>query len=180
MWRAGRLDVWPLVALAAWLVGGCSSGEVRLPAFDDDAGGGTTTIPAAGLVATLSESASTNTRSLEVLIYGDGSASRALGPPTYTEMNLGVTTLPQDPTAETFPAGSSQVQAVLRDLAGIGDVAAIPVLGFCSKSASFGTTTRIQFNGSTSGDLQCIDTASSSTALVNAARQLYQDCGPLL
>jgi len=177
----GQFHIWPLAALT-WLIG-CSSQDARLPTYDDAAGWtgcAATSVPGDDLVAVLSETASTNSRSIAVAIFGDGSATRTVGPPTRAEMEAGVTELPQDPAPTTFPPGSPQVEAVLRDLACIGNVSAIPILGDCPKSTSFGTETTIQFAGSTSGDLECFDRSANATALAAAGRQLYLDCVPLL
>jgi len=168
-------------ALAASMIG-CSSEQMTLPTYDDDAGWtgcAATAIPSMGLVATLHETASTNSRSIEVSIYGDGSATRTLGPPTASEQALGVTELPQDPPPENFPPGTAEVEAVLRDLACIGHLSAIHITS-CAKSISFGTKTTIEFAGETSGDLQCVDPSPRATGLVRAAQQLNQDCDALL
>lgn len=119
------------------------------------------------LVAQIQQSASTNSSSIAVSVYTDGSAERGLG----STPQSGSTGL--NPPPESFPAGTREVVAFLADLARVGDVSAIQTNN-CPKSVSFGTRTTLTANGKTSGDLQCALNPSA------AQQALIQDCGPLL
>jgi hypothetical protein len=133
------------------------------------AGSGQTDVPGPPLatghvqVASCVQSASTNAPSVTVVIYGDASADRTVGP---------ARNLPVAPPM-SYPAGSPDVVKFLADVQAVGDVTRIPI-GGCAKSVSFGTTTRVTAYGKTSGDLQCANTAT----LAQAA--LVSDCDILL
>jgi hypothetical protein len=114
-------------------------------------------------VASCAESASTNRAGVTVVVYGDGSAERTVGP----QRNL------PSGTSAVFAAGSPDVLAFLRDVMAVGDVSRIPI-GNCAKSVSFGTRTTITAYGKTSGDVQC----AAMPSAVEAA--LIHDCNQLL
>jgi len=99
-----------------------------------------------GILATIFQSGSTNTRAYKVAIHDDGSATAEFNDPRPDARN----DLPQQ-----FPAGTVDVVTLRRLLTNIGDVSRIRT-GDCAKSASFGTRTQISAAGKTSGDLQCI------------------------
>ena len=126
------------------------------------------------LVATIRVSASTNSGSIDVLVYSDGSAERTIGPP----LSVGGNGAAPDP--KSYAAGSPEVMTFLADLALAGDVAAIPTATIhdpgsgCAKSASFGNITALTVDCSTSGDLQCL--APPATAEATA---LAHDCDVL-
>jgi hypothetical protein len=109
------------------------------------------------------QSASTNSASITVVIYGDGSADRTTG----AQGNL------PSPAPMTYASGSPAVVTFLSDLTAVGDVSTIPTES-CGKSVSFGTTTTVTSNGKTSGDLQCANMPSAAQAA------LIQDCNVLL
>ena len=96
------------------------------------------------LAATIVVTASTNTPEIDCAVYTDGSADRTI------KARAGQPGMPK-----RYPPHSPQVVTFLRDLAVIGDVSMIPT-GACLKSASFGTYTRVNAGGHTSGDLQCL------------------------
>lgn len=116
----------------------------------------------AGDLATILQSGSTNTRGYSVVLHNDGSA---------TSVFFGTT----DAMVEKreFPAGTVDTKTLRQLLAQIGDVSKIPA-GHCPKSASFGTTTKIEYEGKTSGDLQCIAQAApdGNQALLQASKEL--------
>jgi hypothetical protein len=119
---------------------------------------------AAVVVAIIDQSASTNARSSEVVVYSDGSAVRTVGPPRMGSLLLpDGGSVPMGPSPETFPPGSQEVMQLLADLAAVGDVSAIAT-SWCPKSISFGTTTTVWADGKQSGDLQCADAPSTVQA----------------
>ena len=105
---------------------------------------------------------STNSSEIDVVVYGDASAERTLGP---SRLPYGTTSL--DPLPKSYAPGSPEVAAFLSDLSAAGDVSLIPT-GQCIKSVSFGTSTSITAGGKTSGDVQClVDQAPAYTALLH-------------
>ena len=108
---------------------------------NEDAGKG-----AEGILATILQSGSTNTRAYKVAIHNDGSATIEFNDPRSDSRNS---------LAQRFPPGSVDVATLQRLLIEIGDVSRIRT-GECAKSTSFGTRTQIGYAGKTSGDLQCI------------------------
>jgi hypothetical protein len=133
---------------------GCSSNE--------SLGRAGLTVGDSGVVALIVVSASTNATETNVTVYSDASANRTIGPARGSF----------DGSPAMFPAGSADVVAFLADLTAVGNVAAIPI-GQCGKSVSFGTTTTVTANGSTSGDLQCLKNPTV------AASALAMDCQAL-
>jgi hypothetical protein len=101
-----------------------------------------------GILATITQSRSTNTRGYEVVIHNDGSATAEIG-----GANFGLRTEPS--RSQQFPPGTIDTKTLRRLLIEIGDVSRIPT-GGCAKSVSFGTRTQITYASKTSGDLQCI------------------------
>jgi hypothetical protein len=106
-------------------------------------------------LATILQSASTNTRAYKVIIRNDGSATAEVAASRSP-------TEAQPARSKVFPAGTIDAKQLQRLLSQIEDVSKIPV-GPCVKSASFGTRTQIAYAGKTSGDLQCVrgDTPTS-------------------
>jgi hypothetical protein len=103
---------------------------------------------AKGILATITQSRSTNTLGYRILIYNDGSAT--------AEIAGASSALRTEPSrSQAFPPGAIDTKTLRRLLAEIGDVSKIPTEG-CAKSASFGTRTQITYASKTSGDLQCI------------------------
>jgi hypothetical protein len=101
-----------------------------------------------GILATITQSRSTNTLGYRILIYDDGSATAEIAgssPAPGTELSR----------SQQFAAGAIDTRTLRRLLTEIGDVSKIPT-GSCAKSASFGTRTQITYASKTSGDLQCI------------------------
>jgi hypothetical protein len=103
---------------------------------------------AAGILATITRSRSTNTRGYKVVIHTDGSATAEVG-----GANFGLRSEPS--RLQQFPPGAIDTKTLRRLLTEIGDVSRIPT-GGCPKSVSFGTRTQITYANKTSGDLQCI------------------------
>jgi hypothetical protein len=101
-------------------------------------------ISAEGILATILQSGSTNTRAFQLFIRNDGSATVQFGDAKS-----------DPPQAQRLPSGTVDATTLRRLLTEIGDVSRIPT-GDCAKSASFGTRTQISYAGKTSGDLQCI------------------------
>jgi hypothetical protein len=117
------------------------------------------------VVATIHVSRSTNSPAIDVAVFCDGSADRTLGTPGY---NNTPNIMPK-----VFDPGSPDVAVFLTDLAAVGDVSAIPIVASCPKSISFGTTTTVSALGKTSGDLECMDSASAAQVA------LAKDCKSL-
>lgn len=115
-----------------------------------------------GTVATIIQSGSTNTVGYEVAIHSDGSATVRMG---------GAASPAQSSGSRQFAPGTVDMSTLLRLLNEIGDVSSIPI-GRCAKSASFGTSTHIRFAGKESGDLQCVQTSGSDSALVQPSEEL--------
>jgi hypothetical protein len=126
---------------------------------------------AGDLVATIFESASTNTGSFEVLVYSDGSATRISGPKGYCEVfcNDGGCTSCQS-SSSYYPPGTPTVMQFLADFQAVGDLSNIQKTYYCTKSTSNGTYTTVSANGKSSVDLQCM---ANPTA---AQCALYADC----
>jgi hypothetical protein len=121
---------------------------------------------AGGDLATIIQSRSTNTRSYNVVIHNDGSAA--------VEFNgAGLVSSNAPAQSQQFPPGTIDTHRLRSLLTQIGDVSRIPI-GFCMKSASFGTTTRISFVGKKSGDLQCVQQQASGNdpALLQASQDV--------
>jgi hypothetical protein len=100
------------------------------------------------ILATVTQSRSTNTLGYRIVIYDDGS--------TIAEIGGAISALRTEPSrSQQFPPGAIDTKTLRRLLTEIGDVSKIPT-GGCAKSASFGTRTQITYGSKTSGDLQCI------------------------
>ncbi len=114
-------------------------------------------------VAECSESASTNSGSIVVLVYSDGSGTRTVGPP-----NWGSPYVCPDGGCDSYYSPGS-LTYLLEDLRAVGDLSNIRG-AWCGKSASFGTTTKVTTNGKTSVDLQCMQNPTPAQCA------LYDDC----
>lgn len=90
------------------------------------------------LLATIQVSGSTNTLPYILTVYDNGSA---------------VVDMQGKPQKE-FPAGTADSQKLKALLEQVGDVSQLRA-GRCARSASFGTTTQIRYNGKTSADISC-------------------------
>jgi hypothetical protein len=122
---------------------------------------------AKGILATITQSRSTNTLGYSVLIYNDGSAT--------AEIAAASSALRTEPSrSQEFPPGAIDTKTLRRLLADIGDVSKIPT-GGCAKSVSFGTRTQITYVSKTSGDLQCIRPQASDGD--QAPQQASEDLG---
>jgi hypothetical protein len=100
------------------------------------------------ILATITQSRSTNTLGYRILIFNDGSAT--------AEIAGASSALRTEPSrSQEFPPGAIDTKTLRRLLTEIGDVSKIPT-GGCAKSASFGTRTQITYASKSSGDLQCI------------------------
>ncbi len=101
-----------------------------------------------GILATITQSRSTNTLGYRIVIHVDGSAVAEIGGAS--------SALRTEPSrSQQFPPGAIDTKTLRRLLKEIGDVSKIPT-GGCAKSVSFGTHTQITYASKTSGDLQCI------------------------
>jgi hypothetical protein len=122
------------------------------------------------ILATITQSGSTNTRGYKVVIRNDGSATVEIGGASFA--------LPSEPSrSQQFPSGTIDTKTLRRLLTEIGDVSRIPT-GGCAKSVSFGTRTLITYASKTSGDLQCIRQQASDVD--QAPLQASQDLGRFL
>ncbi len=120
-----------------------------------------------GILATITQSRSTNTRGYQVVINNDGSATAEI-----SGANFGLRTEPS--RSQQFPHGTIDTKTLRRLLTEIGDVSRIPT-GSCAKSVSFGTRTQISYASKTSGDLQCIRAQASEAD--QAPLKASQDLG---
>ncbi len=101
-----------------------------------------------GILATITQSRSTDTSGYKIVMRDDGSAT--------AEIDGASLALPTEPSrSQQFPPGAIDTRTLRRLLTEIGDVSRIPT-GGCAKSVSFGTRTQITYAGKSSGDLQCI------------------------
>ena len=122
-------------------------------------------------VAECSESASTNSGAILVLVYSDGSATRTVGSPNWgtpydcPDGGCNCSTCPG--STSYYPPGSQT--HFLEDLRAVGDLSNIHGT-WCGKSASFGTTTTVTSDGKTSVDLQCMQNPTPAQCA------LYYDC----
>jgi hypothetical protein len=120
-----------------------------------------------GILATITQSRSTNTRGYKVVIHNDGSATAEI-----SRASFGLRTEPS--RSQQFPPGAIDTKTLRRLLTEIGDVSRIPTVG-CAKSVSFGTRTQITYASKTSGDLQCIRAQASDVD--QAPLQISEDLG---
>lgn len=105
------------------------------------------------ILATITNSGSTNTQGFTLTIYNDGSGTLA-----YTQRGR-QNTSNQDKKFSASTFDSQQLATLLKE---VGDVSSLP-RGSCLKSASFGTSTTITYNGKTSTDLSCPSAKDTST-----------------
>jgi hypothetical protein len=107
-----------------------------------------------GILATITQSRSTNTLGYRIVINNDGSATAEIGGAS--------SALGTEPSrSQQFPPGAIDTKTLRHLLTEIGDVSKIPT-GGCAKSVSFGTRTQITYASKTSGDLQCIRKQASN------------------
>jgi hypothetical protein len=122
---------------------------------------------AKGILATITQSRSTNTLGYRIVINNDGSATAEIGGAS--------SALRTEPSrSQQFPPGAVDAKTLRRLLIEIGDVSKIPT-GGCAKSVSFGTRTQITYASKTSGDLQCIRQQASNGD--QAPQQASEDLG---
>ena len=120
-----------------------------------------------GILATITQSRSTNTLGYRIVIYNDGSATAEIGGAS--------SALRTEPSrSQQFPPGAIDTKTLRRLLTEIGDVSKIPT-GGCAKSVSFGTRTQITYASKTSGDLQCIRQQAATGD--QAPQQTSEDLG---
>jgi hypothetical protein len=100
-------------------------------------------------------SGSTNSPGYTITLYTDGSGTlvyeRQTDPrPQFHQPN------------KTFSPGTFQIKGIRQILSQIGAIQNIPN-HYCGKSVSFGSVTKIQYNGQESGDISCIDSTDPQT-----------------
>lgn len=115
-------------------------------------------------LAVITNSGSTNRPGYTLTINQDGSGSLVYQKDSNAERFNRF-------TDKTFPAGTFNSQQLSSLLTQIKDVSTIPDRG-CMKSASFGTTTKITYQGKTSGDLSCL--SNQDAQLFLNLKQLVQ------
>jgi hypothetical protein len=117
-----------------------------------------------GVLAVITNSGSTNAPAFTLTINQDGSGSllyqKGNNVERFSRFN-----------DKTFPSGTFNSHQLSSLLTEIKDVSTIPDHG-CLKSASFGTTTTITFQGKTSGDLTCL--SNQDTPIFLALKHLVQ------
>ena len=104
----------------------------------------------------LRNSGSTNFPGFTITVRHDGS-----GTLTY-ESRQGDTRPQFNNPDKTFPPQTFQIASVRQLLSQIGTIKNVPDHS-CMKSISFGSDITITYNGQTSGDISCIDTADPQT-----------------
>jgi hypothetical protein len=92
----------------------------------------------------INNSGSTNTAGWQLVINPDGSGAFVSQPGH--PINYG---------SKEYPAGTFNITGITTIIDQFGGASKIPT-GTCAKSVSFGTTTTITYNGSTSGDVSCL------------------------
>lgn len=115
--------------------------------------------------AVIVDSGSTNTQGYKIEVWSDGTASIA----------------PQDRfgaaqgAAKAFSVSAATATRFFADLAAArkGDATGEP----CMKSASFGTTTKVEWHGWISPDLDCPSNSALTTALVHDVGEIRQTSG---
>ena len=122
---------------------------------------------AKGILATITQSRSTNTLGYRIVIYNDGSATAEIA-------GAGSGLRTESSRSQEFPPGAIDTKTLRRLLTEIGDVSKIPT-GGCAKSVSFGTHTQITYASKTSGDLQCVRPQATDGAQV--AQQASEELG---
>jgi hypothetical protein len=162
------------IVIAGLALLGCDGSRVQAggPGGQGGANGAcaidTTTPGAKTAVASVHVTASTNTGTIDVTVFSDGSAERTTGPARF-DAGPGLTPQPM-----SFPAGSPEVMTFLCDLAAAGRVSQIPTTNSCAKSVSFGTEMTVAVGPDSSGDLECLATTASAAAMA-----LAHDCDVL-
>ncbi len=104
----------------------------------------------------LRNSGSTNFPGLTITVKHDGS-----GTLTYDSRHGDTRPQFNNPN-KTFPPQTFQIASVRQILSQIGTIKNIPDHS-CIKSISFGSVVTITYNGQTSGDISCIDSADPQT-----------------
>ena len=104
--------------------------------------------PIDNTLVVITNSGSTNTPAFTLTIHQDGSGKLTYQKGSHAERFARF-------KDKTFPAGTFDSQQLSSQLSGIKDVSTIPNHN-CLKSASFGSTTTVTFQGKTSGDLSCL------------------------
>ncbi|MGO9435826.1 MAG: hypothetical protein ACLPH3_25090 [Terracidiphilus sp.] len=125
-----------------------------------------TTDSGTGLLATIIQSRSTNSRAYNVAIRNDGGATAEFGGESIA-LHI------EPPPSRVFPPGTLDTTTLRRLLIAIGDVSKIPSVSRM-KSASFGTRTQIEYANEISGDLQSVpqQISDGDSALVRASQEL--------
>jgi hypothetical protein len=121
----------------------CDDGFIAKESSHDDERPSVIAVPGAAppQMAVIEQSASTNRAGYTITISRTGSA----------EVRIGA-------SVRTTSVAAATVQALFADLDRAGALGELPV-GHCMKSASFGTTTHLVYDGQRSPDLQCPQTA---------------------
>ena len=124
--------------------------------------GGSAPPPVRADQATIVQSASTNTRSISLVVTRGGSV-------TYTLGNTNGTTL--TPVTGIVAIAASTASQLFADLDAASPLSALPGSG-CVKSVSFGTSTTIVYGGQTTPDVSC-ETNPAETSLYNDTRPIF-------
>src|ERR1035438_437922 len=124
-----------------------------------------TTDGGGGLLATIIQSRSSNSRAYNVALRNDGGATAEFGGES---LALHI----EPPPSRVFPPGTIDATTLRRLLIAIGDVSKIPTVSRM-KSASFGTRTQIEYANKTSGDLQSVPQQifDGDSALLRASQE---------
>ncbi len=114
--------------------------------------------------ATIVDSGSTNTSGYRIVVRSDGSAAASL-----------LQTPPQSSTSKPVTIPKTIVARFFADLAAArkGNATTVP----CMKSASFGTTLRVTWQGWVSPDLSCPPKDALGTALIGDVQAIREASG---
>jgi hypothetical protein len=102
-------------------------------------------------------SGSTNFPGFTITVLNDGS-----GTLNYEKCGTASTRSQCQKPNKTFPSQTFQINTIRQLLSQIGPIQNIPNHS-CAKSASFGSVTKISYNGQESGDISCIDSTDPQT-----------------
>ncbi len=111
--------------------------------------------PTLGPSATISDSGSTNRAAFTVVVQTDGTAQ-----------------VTQNNATRSGTISASTVNTFFSDLMANSPVSKLPINSACAKSASFGSMTTVVYQGSTSGDVSCAPSGSSTATVYSDVQQV--------
>ena len=140
-----------LTALSLAACSGGGGGPVSTPATATPTASPTATPTAMPSPVTITNSGSTNTKPYTIVLNANGT-----GTLTVSASNAGAPATAATPIVTTTTAPAADTNAIFADLETYAPVNGSNVqTTTCTKSASFGTSTTIGWEGATSGDVSC-------------------------